>query len=145
MDTKETGMEKYFKEPMGIGKYKDKTRGYVFSNDRRYFDQIVYKNKAFRGGYKIAFENWLKQTDKAVHGDRKLLLRARIEEGIKHTGLKEIKTLYTKLIQMVDAEELNGVETFADTLPGGELDHVNVRSMEQIRRFWVRIAIPEVL
>jgi hypothetical protein len=140
-------MRNYFKLPMQIGKYSDQPIGTVFSNNRQYFDQVLYKNISFRHNYKIAFDDWVKRNNYTDQDNHKFL-SARIEEGIYHTGIDKVKKIFHTVIQIINTEFsdqpfCDNID-FRETLPGGKFDKADFKPMERIRRFWVRIAIPEV-
>lgn len=142
-------MQEFFEKPMGMGRYPEKSIAAVFSDDRQYFDQILYKNMKFRHEYATAFQDWA-----AAQGigreTRHLLLPQRIEVGIMYTGEDKIKELFSRLVQIVRTEYPTSTIAddldYKDTLPGGDFDTdaANAGPVERFRRFWSRVALAEV-
>ncbi|TYO97056.1 hypothetical protein [Desulfallas thermosapovorans] len=141
-------MREYFAKKMGMGRYPDKTIAEVFSNDRRYFDQILYKNAKFRAEYAKALEQWIKtQEENGVsHGHIDL---NRILLAIEITGEDKVISLFKKLIEVLNAEwpdkKLPEDIDYKATLDGkyNGLEGYGPQ-LKRIQTFWERLAIPTV-
>lgn len=139
-------MRDFFECLMEMGRYPELTRKEVFVRNRQYFDQILYKNHKFRQEYAEAYQAWA-QANNADRATRQKLLPLRIQFAIDLTGEEEIRTLFRRVIDAaVPAEAVPADLNFRDTLPGGACDTDPSRAalMEPLRRFWLRLALPDV-
>lgn len=142
-------MDVYFLDKIEFGKYFGKTIRYVFSNDRQYFDQIIYKNKGFRLHYITAYAEWLNQFDAAMSTPKQILVN-RINEGIRQIGEDRVRFLFADVLDYINRQSERTLPRDTDykrTLPDMDIDidslwqtHMNI-----IRRFWQRLAIPNIM
>lgn len=143
-------MRNFFAQPMGFGRFPQKTRQAVFAAWRQYFDQVLYKNMRFRHEYALAYRRWLDALPDDERQPPLRLLRARILAGIDLTGQDAVRELFADLAAHANsrfpATPIPPDCDFADTLPFGAYDTnpAYARPMELIKRFWLRIALPEV-
>lgn len=139
-------MQDFFARLMEMGRYPELTRKEVFVRNRQYFDQILYKNHKFRHEYAEAYAEWARDND-ADRATRQKLLPLRIEFAIELMGEDEIRALFARVLDAaVPAEAVPADLDFRDTLPGGSCDADPSRAtlMEPLRRFWLRLALPDV-
>lgn len=143
-------MEEFFNELMNVGRYPTKTRRYVFSHQRQYFDQVLYKNFSLHHDYAVAYEKWKEKLEAQGYSARDIAL-ARIELGIKLTGDDEITKIFQEVVKAVNARYPNKTPLPEDThyrktLPGGSvaLDPQWQDHMGCIKKMWLRIAIPVI-
>lgn len=132
-------MEEFFRRKLGFGRRPDWTVGEVFTQDRRYFDQILYKNHKFRHEYALAYAAWLSARD----GEESPLdlLAAKIRFAISVMGEEKTKKLFG---QALAAAGLPPDMDYASTLPGGSYAKAGSPGMDILARFWQRLALPEV-
>ena len=138
----------FFYANMEVGRYREKTVIFVFSQDRPYFDQILHKNMLFRKRYAKAYDQWL-QNIKSKNGINASNLRERILLGIAFTGEERVKKLFASLLRFLRSQGLSLLPPevfFADTFPGGkyEAEKKYEAVILPIRLFWSRLAIPVV-
>jgi len=141
-------MRDYFSKKMGMGRYPDKTIAEVFSNDRRYFDQILYKNAKFRAEYAQALQQWIKDQEEhgVSHGHISL---NRILLAIELTGEDKIESLFKKLVDVLNEEwsdnKLPEGLDYKVTL-SGEYSSLEgyLPQLKRIQTFWDRLAVPTV-
>jgi hypothetical protein len=133
---------------MGMGRYPDKTIAEVFSNDRQYFDQILYKNARFRAEYAQALQQWIK--DQEEHGvSHSHISLNRLLLAIELTGEEKIKSLFRKLINVLNEEwpnkKLPEDFDYKVTLSGeySGLEGYGPQ-LKRIETFWERLAVPTV-
>lgn len=139
-------MQDFFDQLMEMGRYPDLTRKEVFVRNRQYFDQILYKNHKFRHEYAQAYQAWA-LAGNADRATRQKLLPLRIEFAIDLMGEDEIRALFRRVLDAaVPAEAIPDDLDFRDTLPGGtcDADPSHAALMEPLRRFWLRLALPDV-
>ena len=143
-------MREFFMQPMGFGRFPQKTRQEVFAAYRQYFDQVLYKNIRFRHLYAEAYRRWLENLPESEKQPPLRLLRTRILAGIDLTGKDVVRRLFDNVAihvnSMFPEKSIAPGCDFADTLPFGTYDRDSeyAGSMEIFKRFWLRIALPEV-
>ncbi len=139
-------MKDFFEQPMGFGRWPELTRRQIFTNDRKYFDQVLYKNHKFRHEYAEAYEQWAK-VNGADRASRSKLLVPRIKLAIELMGEDQVRNLFSAVLNMIRSENdvSDGVDMY-DTLPGArcDVDPSCAGMMETLRRFWLRLALPDV-
>lgn len=130
---------------MDMGRYPDDTRRDVFVSNRQYFDQVLHKNHKFRHEYAEAYRQWAADQG-ADRLSRHVLLLPRIETAIALMGEAELKKLFSRLLDTLDLEAPLADFHYRDTLPGGrcDVDPACAAFMEPVRRFWLRLALPDV-
>lgn len=139
-------MQDFFDSLMNMGRYPALTRKEVFVHNRQYFDQILYKNHKFRHEYAQAYEKWAHSLGQDRSSRRQLLL-PRIEYAVALSGEEIIAELFARVLDAAVPSEIRPENLdFRDTLPGGSCDLNPSCSalMEPLRRFWLRIALPDV-
>lgn len=138
-------MRDFFAQRMDMGRYPDDTRHEVFVSQRQYFDQILHKNHRFRHEYAKAYQQWAARQG-ADRLTRHTLLLPRIETAIELTGEAGLETLFSRLLDALGADTAPQALCYRDTLPGGrcDTDPACASFMEPVRRFWLRLALPDV-
>lgn len=138
-------MKEFFEQPMGFGRWPELTRKQVFTTDRKYFDQVLYKNHKFRHEYAEAYRCWA-ENNGADRASRAKLLVPRIEFAIELMGEDRVRSLFSSVLGMMDVPSTREAPDMRDTLPGGACDTDASCSaiMETLRRFWLRLALPDV-
>lgn len=143
-------MEKFFQEPMKVGRFPEKTCQEVFSHHRQYFDQVLYKNFLLHHKYAVAYEEWKTSLENKGYSLRDIAIE-RIELGIKLTGEEEIKKIFKDVIKAVNAKypykkNLPEDTPYRETLPGGKiaLDPEWQDHMICIKKMWLRISLPVI-
>ena len=130
---------------MDMGRYPDDTRRDLFVFNRRYFDQVLHNNHKFRHEYAEAYRQWA--ANQGVDRlNRHTLLLPRIETAIELMGENELTTLFRRLLDALGNEVPLADLHYRDTLPGGrcDIDPACAAFMEPVRRFWLRLALPDV-
>ncbi len=138
-------MRNFFAQRMGMGRYPDDTRRDLFVFNRRYFDQVLHNNHKFRHEYAEAYRQWA--ANQGVDRlNRHTLLLPRIETAIELMGENELTTLFRRLLDALGNEVPLADLHYRDTLPGGrcDIDPACAAFMEPVRRFWLRLALPDV-
>ena len=138
-------MRNFFAQRMGMGRYPDDTRRDLFVFNRRYFDQVLHNNHKFRHEYAEAYRQWA--ANQGVDRlNRHTLLLPRIETAIELMGDNELTTLFRRLLDALGNEVPLADLHYRDTLPGGrcDIDPACAAFMEPVRRFWLRLALPDV-
>ena len=113
--------------------------------NRRYFDQVLHNNHKFRHEYAEAYRQWA--ANQGVDRlNRHTLLLPRIETAIELMGENELTTLFRRLLDALGNEVPLADLHYRDTLPGGrcDIDPACAAFMEPVRRFWLRLALPDV-
>lgn len=138
-------MRDFFAQRMDMGRYPDDTRREVFVSNRQYFDQILHKNHKFRHEYAEAYRQWAARQG-ADRLTRHTLLMPRIEMAVDLLGEAELNKLFTRLLDALGTENPPRELAYRDTLPGGrcDADPACASFMEPVRRFWLRLALPDV-
>ncbi|MDL2313592.1 hypothetical protein LJC36_01270 [Desulfovibrio sp. OttesenSCG-928-C14] len=141
----------FFEGLMEVGRYPEHQVRDVFSRHREYFDQVLHKNLKFRKRYAQAYNAW---SEEELQRDPSNLLLRRIALGVEYTGEERLNKLFGSLLDILRREGhtplLPEEVSYADTLPDGAIDLANRENggyepqMQRIRRFWSRLAIPEV-
>lgn len=138
-------MRNFFAQRMDMGRYPDDTRQDLFVFNRRYFDQVLHNNHKFRHEYAEAYRQWA--ANQGVDRlNRHTLLLPRIETAIELMGENELTTLFRRLLDALGNEVPLADLHYRDTLPGGrcDIDPACAAFMEPVRRFWLRLALPDV-
>lgn len=138
-------MRNFFAQRMHMGRYPDDTRRDLFVFNRRYFDQVLHNNHKFRHEYAEAYRQWA--ANQGVDRlNRHTLLLPRIETAIELMGENELTTLFRRLLDALGNEVPLADLHYRDTLPGGrcDIDPACAAFMEPVRRFWLRLALPDV-
>ena len=143
-------MKEFLSRKMGMGRYPDKTIAELFTSNRQYFDQILYKNVKFRHDYAQAFQLWSDGQLDSDGNNGKLNLN-RILLAVEVMGEDKIKGLFLKLIELLN-EEWPGRKLPEDldykTTLDGCCDFERLEGygpqLGQIQLFWKRIAMPEL-
>ena len=143
-------IKRFLSRKMGMGRYPDKTVAELFTSNRPYFDQILYKNVKFRQDYARAFQQWADgQIDS--DGDHGELSFNRILMAVETIGEDRIKGLFLKLIKALNEEwpdrKLPEDLDYKTTLGGcGDFERLEGygTQLRQIQLFWKRIALPEL-
>ena len=135
----------FFATRMDMCRYPDYTRRDLFVFNRRYFDQVLHNNHKFRHEYAEAYRQWA--ANQGVDRlNRHTLLLPRIETAIELMGENELTTLFRRLLDALGNEVPLADLHYRDTLPGGrcDIDPACAAFMEPVRRFWLRLALPDV-
>ena len=138
-------MRNFFAQRMDMGRYPDDTRRDLFVFNRRYFDQVLHNNHKFRHEYAEAYRQWA--ANQGVDRlNRHTLLLPRIETAIELMGENELTTLFRRLLDALGNEVPLADLHYRVTLPGGrcDIDPACAAFMEPVRRFWLRLALPDV-
>ena len=138
-------MRNFFAQRMDMSRYPDDTRRDLFVFNRRYFDQLLHNNHKFRHEYAEAYRQWA--ANQGVDRlNRHTLLLPRIETAIELMGENELTTLFRRLLDALGNEVPLADLHYRDTLPGGrcDIDPACAAFMEPVRRFWLRLALPDV-
>lgn len=138
-------MRNFFAQRMDMGRYPDDTRQDLFVFNRRYFDQVLHNNHKFRHEYAEAYRQWA--ANQGVDRlNRHTLLLPRIETAIELMGENELTTLFRRLLDALGNEVPLADLHYRDTWPGGrcDIDPACAAFMEPVRRFWLRLALPDV-
>lgn len=138
-------MRNFFAQRMDMGRYPDDIRRDLFVFNRRYFDQVLHNNHKFRHEYAEAYRQWA--ANQGVDRlNRHTLLLPRIETAIELMGENELTTLFRRLLDALGNEVPLADLHYRDTLPGGrcDIDPACAAFMEPVRRFWLRLALPDV-
>ena len=115
-------MKDFFEQPMGFGRWPELTRRQIFTNDRKYFDQVLYKNHKFRHEYAEAYEQWAK-VNGADRASRSKLLVPRIKLAIELMGEDQVRTLCSAVINIILSEnDVSDAVDMYDTLPGARCE-----------------------
>lgn len=138
-------MKHFFDQKVGFGRYPDKTVREVFSRNRPYFDQILYKNVQFRRLYAEAFQAW---ADKVGENPDKLRTE-RIMLAVELMGEQQVKSLFGQLVEYINEKYPQQILPqdldFRGTIPQGQAEMEDEgKQILQINVFWERLAIPEV-
>lgn len=139
-------MRDFFDQRMDMGRYPDDTRREIFVANRQYFDQILHKNHKFRHEYAEAYQRWA-AAQGADRATRNTLLPLRIQTAIDLMGEDALRPLFARLLEAVGGgTSLPEGFDYPDTLPGGrcDTDPAWAAFMEPVRRFWLRLALPDV-
>lgn len=140
-------MREFFDRRMDMGRYPDDTRREIFVSNRQYFDQILHKNHKFRHEYAEAYERWAAGQG-ADRTTRQTLLPLRIQTAVDLMGEAALEKLFARLLDAVAADHVALPPDFSyrDTLPGErcDVDPALAGFMEPVRRFWLRLALPDV-
>lgn len=139
-------MRDFFDQRMDMGRYPDETRREIFVSNRQYFDQILHKNHKFRHEYAEAYRQWAAGQG-VDRSSRQALLPLRIRTAIELMGEDALRPLFARLLDAVtDTAALPENFDYRDTLPGGrcDTDPAWAAFMEPVRRFWLRLALPDV-
>lgn len=140
-------MKDFFDRKIGFGRYPEKTAGEVFSGNRPYFDQILYKNGKFRRAYAAAFQSWADEDEKRKSPGR--LRTERILLAVELMGEKRVRALFGQLIEIMNEKYPHrglppDLDFRAAIHPEKEGLEGNEQQMNQMDVFWSRLAIPEV-
>lgn len=141
-------MRNYFSRKMGFGRYPERTISEVFSNDRRYFDQILYKNARFRAEYAQALQGWIRELEQSGITHNQIFLN-RVLLAVELMGEEKVKKLFNQLISYLNEEwsahKLPENLDYKDTLDG---KYVGLEGygpqIKKIEAFWDRLAVPTV-
>lgn len=141
-------MRDFFLRKMGFGRYPEKTIAEVFSYDRRYFDQVLYKNAKFRGEYAQAMQGWINELEQAGVTHSQIFLN-RVLLAIELMGEEKVNKLFGQLVLYLNEEwpvnklpeNLNYKDTLNSKYSGLEGYGPQVK---KINAFWERLALPTV-
>lgn len=144
----ENPLQQFFDLQMPVGRYTGQTMGEIFSKNRQYFDQVVFRDMHINAEYTRCYEKFVESLNETERTGLQLFIK-RTEVGIYYTGKKEIKELFYKVLLFANercGESPMPMDTdYAITLPGmsDDIEKKWPEHMEIFKRFWLRLAIPE--
>lgn len=140
-------MRDFFSEKVGFGRYASKSISEIFTYDRRYFDQILYRNSSFRNRYTQAYGDWILGLQKAGTGQEEIR-RERVMKAVELIGEENVQKLFDGLIEYILKQEFPGCSllegiSFKETLSSDPPLELSTH-LDTITKFWARVALPEV-
>lgn len=139
-------MRDFFSERLGFGRYPTQAVGEVFACDRRYFDQILHRNSGFKNRYARAFKDWAAGLQESGAGPDDIK-RERVVVAVEVMGEDRVQKLFDDLLLYLKAQNpscpLEPKVSFKETLRGSPSPGLR-EHLEIVKRFWARIALPEV-
>lgn len=139
-------MQEFFSEKIGFGRYASKSVGEVFTCDRRYFDQILHRNKGFRNRYMKAFGDWSSNFAEDCAASEEIR-RERVMAAVTLMGDEKVQELFDNVLEYISNQSpscpVSNKISFRETLLGNPPPEI-WNHLDLINKFWARIALPQV-